>query len=288
MSEIWPVKLFKKSVLKQIKYKKMIDALGPTQGKKILEIGSDNGVFSYLFRQRGGEWKSADMDLRSVNAIKELVKSEVYTINDGAPLPFADNEFDIVLIVDIIEHLHHDDLFLQEVYRVLQPAGRLIINAPNVKDKSLLMRMRHMVGMTDSNHGHVRPGYTRGDIDRLTQGMFELKTYETHTKFFAKLMDTIMVVAISALKGSKTEKTSGRGVLVTGKDMKSYQKMFRLYSIVYPFVWFISGLDRLLFFRSGYMLIASGYSLKTNGKEISKDQLHQENAISTSKITGVS
>ncbi len=263
MEPIWPVRLFKKSVLKQIKYQKMVDALGPTAGKHILEIGSDNGVFSYLFRQLGGSWKSADMDERSVMAMRQLVETDVYRIADGEPLPFADDEFDCVLIVDILEHLHDDDGFMQEAYRILKPGGPLIINAPTVKNTSLLMRFRHRIGMTDANHGHVRAGYRYDDVMRLVDGRFTLETYQTHTKFFSKFTDTLMTIAISALKRGKREKTSGRGVLVTGADMKSYQTLFRVYSLIYPFVWLLSSLDRLLFFRSGYMFIATGHSKKT-------------------------
>lgn len=287
MPEIWPVRLFRKSVLKQTKFNKMIDALGPTEGKHILEIGSDNGVFSYLFRQRGGKWKSADMDLRSVKAMEELVETDVYRIADGKPLPFANNEFDVVLIVDIIEHLHDDAGFMREIYRVLKPNGRLIINAPNVKDKSLLMRFRNVLGMTDANHGHVRPGYTHDDLLQLCENKFKIETFETHTKFFSKLVDTLMVIAISILKRNRKEKTSGRGVLVTGRDMKSYESMFRVYTFLYPFIKLISSLDHLLFFRSGYMLIAAGYSQKPELAEPSHNGTQDAQSISSSvSITG--
>jgi ubiquinone/menaquinone biosynthesis C-methylase UbiE len=262
LDEIWPVRLFRKSYLKQIKYNKIVGLLGPTEGKHILEIGSDNGVYSYLFRRRGGTWKSADVDERSVKAMRDLVKTDVYRLVDGQPLPFADDEFDCVIIVDIIEHLHDEAGFMQEVYRVLRPGGPLIVNAPNLKDGSLLMRFRHLIGMTDANHGHLRPGYSYADLKYLLGDRFTLETYQTHTKFFAKLMDTLIVLALSALKRNKNEKMSGRGVLVTGTDMKSYQAMFRIYSLMYPFIWLVSSLDHLLFFRSGYMFIASGHSRK--------------------------
>jgi ubiquinone/menaquinone biosynthesis C-methylase UbiE len=262
MDDIWPVRLFNKSVLKKTKYNKILEALGDTEGKHILEIGSDNGVYSYLFRKRGGVWSSADVDERSINAIRELVKTDVYRVVDGQPLVFEDNEFDCVIIVDIIEHLFDDIGFINELYRVLKPGGLLIFNAPNIKSGSILTVFRNMIGMTDANHGHVRPGYSRQALERLLAGRFSLETYSTHTKFFSKFMDTLMVLFISALKRKKKEETSGRGVLVTDKDLKSYQKIFRVYSLIYPFVWMISSLDKLLFFRSGYMFIATGYSKK--------------------------
>ncbi len=263
MSESWPVRLFSKSPLKQRKYSEMVRALGETEGRRILEIGSDNGVFSYLFRQRGGQWKSADLDERSVQAMRDLVESDVYRIADGQPLPFETDEFDTVIIVDIIEHLHHDADFMDEIYRVLKAGGLLIVNAPTIKTGSLLMKLRKTVGVTEDAHGHVRPGYSLEDLQRLLGHQFKMVTYRTHTKFFSKFTDTLMVIGISLLKRKQKEETSGRGVLVTGRDMKAYEKTFRIYSLLYPFVRLVAGLDRLLFFRSGYMFIAKGYSNKS-------------------------
>jgi SAM-dependent methyltransferase len=263
METHWPIKLFKKSVLKQTKYQKINRTLGPTEGKNILEIGSDNGVFSYLFRQRGGRWKSADIDERSVKAIRSLVHDNVYRISDGHPLPFADDEFDCVIIVDLIEHLENDQAFIEEIFRVLKPGGPLIINAPCDKSKSLLMRLRQKIGITEAEHGHVRPGYSYETLRALLDQNFILRHYETHTKFFSKFTDTFMVLMISLLKRGKREKTSGRGVLVTDTDLKSYKTLFRIYSLIYPFVWTISKLDKLLFFTSGYMFIATAESVKS-------------------------
>ena len=67
--ENWPVALFHKSVLKQHKLKEITSLLGNTDSLVCLDIGSDNGVISYLLRQRGGSWKSADLDENAVHAI---------------------------------------------------------------------------------------------------------------------------------------------------------------------------------------------------------------------------
>jgi SAM-dependent methyltransferase len=262
MGDIWPVQLFRKSVLKQIKYREMTEALGAVEGRHVLEVGSDNGVFSYLLRQRGGFWKSAELDERSIQAIRDLVSTDVYRIYDGAPLPFEDNEFDCVLIVDMIEHLHDDAGFLREVHRALKPSGLLVLNAPNMKTGSTLVKFRQAIGLTEDSHGHVRPGYTYDQLKLLLDGNFTLETYKTHTKFFSKLTDTLIVLALSLLKRKRKDRTSGRGILVTEHEMKTYQRAFRMYSLFYPLIRLISSLDSLLFFRSGYMVIATAYSTK--------------------------
>jgi 2-polyprenyl-3-methyl-5-hydroxy-6-metoxy-1,4-benzoquinol methylase len=261
METIWPVRLFSKSILKQTKFKQITKVLGPTAGLHCLDIGSDNGVFSYLFRQQGGSWKSADLDERSVLAMKELVKTDVYQI-DGETTPFHENEFDCVVIVDFLEHIPDDAGFMREVYRILKPGGTLILNGPNIK-QGILMKFRQAIGLTEEEHGHLRPGYTLASFVDLLGDRFTMEENATYTKFFSKFIDTMMVVGFTGLKKYKRDKKLGRGVLITGKELEEYNKLFRFYALVYPIVWLISKLDHLLIFNSGYMLIARAHSNKT-------------------------
>ena len=77
----WPVLLFNKSVLKQRKYREITHLLGEPDHLHCLDVGSDNGVISYLLREKGGTWKSADLDEKSVNSIRQLVNLDVFQID---------------------------------------------------------------------------------------------------------------------------------------------------------------------------------------------------------------
>jgi SAM-dependent methyltransferase len=261
----WPVRLFNKSVLKQRKLKEVVALLGPSQGLHCLDIGSDNGVVSYLLRQRGGSWKSADLDPQAVAAIRALVKTNVYQL-DGGRTPFEDEEFDRVLIVDFLEHIPDDSGFIQEVFRILKPGGELIVNVPHVKN-TLLRRLRLALGQTDEKHGHLRPGYTLRDLRRIFGEAFVIQEHHTYSKFFSEFIDTLMVFAISLLQRRKQQKHTSKGLIVTGEDLSKNQALFRLYSLIYPVVWVFAQLDRLLFFTSGYMLIVRA--------QVNKPTIHQ-------------
>lgn len=252
MAENWPIALFNKSVLKQRKFREITDLLGKTDSLVCLDIGSDNGVISYLLRQRGGIWKSADLDGNAVRSIRELVGVDVFQI-DGLHTPFDDNEFDRVIIVDFLEHIHTDKEFVGELYRIMKPGGELIINVPHIKN-GLLRRFRLSIGQTDEKHGHLRPGYTVEGIKTLLDGKFTLLSYKTYSKFFSEFIDTLITLAYGALKGSE-RKESKKGVLVTGSDIGKHRRLFRVYSLIYPLVLVFSKMDLLLFFQSGYMLI---------------------------------
>lgn len=260
MEQKWPVRLFNKSVLKQRKLKEITDLIGPTTGLTCLDIGSDNGVISLLLRQRGGQWKSADLDDASVSAIRALVTDDVYKIN-GRTTPFADSEFDCVAIVDFLEHIPDDAAFRQELFRVLRPDGTVIINVPHIKN-SLLRKFRLAIGQTDEKHGHLRPGYTVESLRHLLGEQFTVEQHKTYSKFFSEFIDTLIVQAVYMTQRNKKD-PSQKGALVTEQDLKKNKLIFRLYSLLYPVVWLFAKLDNLLFFTTGYMLIARASVNKT-------------------------
>jgi len=48
------------------------------------------------------------------------------------PLPFSDEEFDLVYHLDVVEHVKKPYLFISEQYRVLKDGGILIVGTPNI------------------------------------------------------------------------------------------------------------------------------------------------------------
>lgn len=257
----WPIRLFNKSLLKREKYQEVTGMLGDFTNLHCLDIGADNGVISYLLRQEGGTWKSADLDAHTVEAIRSLVGTDVYQIDDTHPSPFADNEFDAIVIIDFLEHIHNDDAFVQEMKRIIKPGGTIIANVPHAR-KSLLKQFQHLIGQTDEKHGHVRPGYTAESLQKLFGDDFSIQKSHTYSRFFAQFIDTMIVFGVGLLKRGKDD-PSQKGNVVTGQDMNNYAKMFKLYSLIYPIVWFFSKLDLLIPFTSGFMLIARATANKS-------------------------
>ena len=247
----WSLLLFSKSVLKQRKFREITELLGETSDLRCLDLGADNGVISYLLRERGGSWKSADLDEQAVCSIRQLVKEDVFQIN-GISTTFNDNEFDRVVIVDLLEHIETEREFIEELFRIIKPGGELIINVPQIKN-SLLRKLRLAIGQTDEKHGHLRPGYTVEQLAVLLKDKFQIINHKSYSKFFSEFIDTLINFGLSLVKKGGT--SSQKGILVTEKDLRKYQKMFRVYSVIYPVLWVWSKLDTLLFWRSGYMLI---------------------------------
>lgn len=49
---------------------------------------------------------------------------------DAARLPFADDVIDVVVCLEVIEHVRHPQRMLTEIARVLKPGGRLCLSMP--------------------------------------------------------------------------------------------------------------------------------------------------------------
>jgi SAM-dependent methyltransferase len=79
---------------------------------------------------------------------------------DEAALPFPDSAFDCLLVVHGLETAEAQRPFLRELWRILTPAGRLIIVAPN--------RASLWAQLETSPFGHGQP-YSRGQLQRLLE-----------------------------------------------------------------------------------------------------------------------
>ncbi|MCB0360484.1 MAG: class I SAM-dependent methyltransferase, partial [Bdellovibrionales bacterium] len=140
-AQAWHLRLFEKSVLKQQKLRELLGAMSrlgisaDRSSLRALDLGSDNGVISYLLRERGGRWASGDLSNETVSSIKALVEHDVSLVS-GDALPYPDEEFDLVVVVDMLEHVDNDAALIGEIARVLKPDGALIVNVPNRKSYS--------------------------------------------------------------------------------------------------------------------------------------------------------
>jgi SAM-dependent methyltransferase len=250
----WALALFGKSVLKQAKLRRILELLHDPTGKRNLDIGADNGVISYLLRQRGGRWSSADSEPRAVASIRQLVKTDVYQL-DGARLPFPDESFDQVVVVDYLEHIEDDRGFARELARVLVPGGRVIVNVPHFQPRSPLNRLRHRIGLTDAWHGHLRPGYTVQSLIDTLGPRFRVERVVTYSRFGSELADTVLNGLYTAVQRRREGDSFSKGSVVTQTDVQRHRTQFRILSLLYPAFRLAAAADALFPWQAGHKLI---------------------------------
>lgn len=247
------LEIFRSSVLKQAKWRALAGAAGAVGDRDALDLGTDNGVISRLFREQGGRWTSADLTDETVQAISRMTGEPAVRLRD-ARLPFPDRSFDLVVMADLLEHVEDDRLLLAEVRRVLRPGGRAVLNLPHAKPLAVLPPVRHALGLTDAWHGHLRPGYTRRSLERLLPAGLKLVETRTYSRFFSHFLDTALnFVHLRRTKGRGS--ATAKGTVITGHSLDGGST--RLLQRAYPVMKAFAGLDALLPFTRGYMLLAT-------------------------------
>jgi O-antigen biosynthesis protein len=97
--------------------------------ERVLDLGCGDGRLSAELR--AGELTAADVSARALErAGRRLPGARLVDLEPDAPLPFADNEFDLVLCAETLEHVRDVQLLLSEVRRVLRAGGRLALTTP--------------------------------------------------------------------------------------------------------------------------------------------------------------
>lgn len=100
----------------------------PINGK-LLDVGCGSKPYKKYFTSIESY---IGLEINSEKARKRNVTDFYY---DGRHFPFADKTFDILLCNQVLEHVFNPDIFLQEINRVLQPNGKLLLTVPFVWDE---------------------------------------------------------------------------------------------------------------------------------------------------------
>ena len=86
------------------------------------------------------------------------------------PVSFSDNSFDAVISLGLIEYLENPYAFAREIYRVLRPAGTVILATPNNESwRSLiaLVMRGHFVGFPPGSSNINLTALVRGDFEKI-------------------------------------------------------------------------------------------------------------------------
>jgi len=103
---------------------------------RLLDFGCGPGTFSLLVSPLCKTVHSVDISKEFINTcienIEKLnVKNVIPAVLVSDDVPFADNYFDVIMMVDVIHHLDDIEFRMKEIYRLLKPGGRLLIFEPN-------------------------------------------------------------------------------------------------------------------------------------------------------------
>jgi len=95
---------------------------------RALDLGAGQGAISHALRLRGHDVMAADINGSQFKAAGvPFAKLDL-----NRPLPLPDGDFDLVMAVEVLEHLESPRAFLREIYRLLRPGGLAVVTTPNI------------------------------------------------------------------------------------------------------------------------------------------------------------
>ena len=120
--------------------------LGTRQGK-LLDVGCLWGSFLGSAHQSGFDVTGVEPFGKAAIYVREILKLNASqgTLRSAG---FPSESFDVVTILDVIEHLTDPVTELKEAYRVLKPGGLLVVSTPNVNSliPSIVNTERRLLG----------------------------------------------------------------------------------------------------------------------------------------------
>lgn len=101
-------------------------------GAKILDVAAAQGNFSLYLAELGYRvtWNDLREELAEYVKLKHEQGDIEYAPGNVFDLGFEE-DFDVVLITEIIEHVAHPDEFLEKIKHLVKPGGSIVMTTPN-------------------------------------------------------------------------------------------------------------------------------------------------------------
>lgn len=149
--------------------------------KNVLDLGPGSGRWlDYIKKFNPNKIYAADFSLKIKAKCKKKV-DEFKIINfENGKIDFKSNSMDIIMVIEVLEHIRNYKSFLKELIRISKSGGVLIFTIPNIC--SFISRVRLLFGLLPvaiaSDDTHV-------NFFRKKEILKEFKLLKQNVKFYS-------------------------------------------------------------------------------------------------------
>lgn len=148
--------------LAEPRVKKMIEEC--PENSIVADLGCFTGDIALELAKKKNKVHGYDCNMEFVDmTVKKGIPADEADFEYHIPAP--DGCFDVIVAGELIEHIYHTEIFLEECYRILNKGGKLIISTPNLAYFGHRLKavfgvappiMHYESGEEIQNPGHVR------------------------------------------------------------------------------------------------------------------------------------
>lgn len=153
----------------------------------VLDAGAGFGQYSWRMSRMNRNWKihAVDIDKEHVDECERFFKTA--GLGERVNCSVCDltvlednNLYDLILSVDVMEHIRNDELVFRNFFRALKPGGLILISTPSDRGGSDV----HSIEEHSFIDEHVRNGYSVGEISQKLErsGFKNIKAGFTYGK----------------------------------------------------------------------------------------------------------
>jgi 2-polyprenyl-6-hydroxyphenyl methylase/3-demethylubiquinone-9 3-methyltransferase len=128
------------------------------RGLKVLDVGCGGGFTCEFLSNRGAQVYGIDQSTPCIDAAKvhaeKIGLPITYCAGVAEALPFGDASFDVVVCVDVLEHVDSPTRTVEEIGRVLKPGGYFCFDTINRTMRSRLI----MIWLLETLLRQIPPG----------------------------------------------------------------------------------------------------------------------------------
>ena len=166
----------------------LIDAVEPFS-EPVLDLGTGQGLTAIEIARRGARVTTVDISEKELhdahlNAVAAGVDSKLeFHVVNNKELPFENDSFNLVTLVNVLHHLNDPDAALPEISRVLRSGGKLLISDFTEAGFDILDRLH-------GEEGRIHKKNTEETVDTITKklGKFGLQCTCRDSRFHQYLM----------------------------------------------------------------------------------------------------